>query len=901
MTKRTGISIFGLLLLAAVSYGCVDEPGFVSEERSGITFSVSTAQWQGGVFAETKSPRDLGEEGIPVSLTDITDPSGEVIYMMEAMEGVPVETSRTLGSRADASTKAVEKTSWADGEQFGVRAYATGSDYSSEFDYFGESKLATYDEANTSWDLPGTLYWPTSRNLIKFYAWWPYSGAGAPEYDAADKLLTYEVPTDPLQQTDLLYAATNQLNVIGQQGVVPLEFKHALTAVVFKGADAELNISIKSITLKNVWCKGEFNLDAQSWMIDKTHTEDMKDITFDAYHSYRGDLDAANNGWYYSNDNGASWDLETDPTERKTPVLNDNGNLLMLIPQDMVDADGSTKRRVVFTLMDDSTIEVDLPQTPAWTPGSTVVYTLQKGGKLWNCVTTHSGEYHYNKDINVVATNSFEYWRYKNMPPDGTHPTSWFTKVRGKFKVKYYKLRGPVGGYGPEITPTNAEVPLEDTYGFKIFVPSGTTYEEAPNVWYHTFDDAQTTGTYGYSIRVGIPAPFVETRYSTKEVIDEALRAATPLGSSTDHYDLSSTATANCYILEAPGYYKFKAVKGNDAANAAGLDLTGADISYIADNPNIIDGDCTIDAGYIKFKTKESDLEQGNIIITASNGGTTLWQWHIWVTSSANWHPAGESTIHSKVGSTTTNYTFHPVSLGLCYTGWHVTYNQRKECYVRLVGIDDDGSELTGRWHVETGFYLRLLPDPIEEGYYYATYRWGDAVPSALKGFPGSSYYSYSTPLFPVPAFSNTNPVEHTLATTTWNGSATTDGPYAATYGVTKTIYDPSPAGWHVPPPQATNNISTDGSIIGNVHGYAENTIGTSIVDLKVLNKHQDGSAISPGITFWSKSGWYYWSGGTNESGTISNAYGSYQTGSSTWGPAAVGVGTQGLVRPVKD
>ena len=485
------------------------------------------------------------------------------------------------------------------------------------------------------------------------------------------------------------------------------------------------------------------------------------------------------------------------------------------------------------------------------------------------------------------------------MPPDGTHTTSWFTKVRGKFKVKYYQKLTD-GTWGPQITPTSAILDSASTNGIKIFALADS-YAEVPNVWYHTSEHAVAYSDFNYGIRIGLPAPVLNTRFSTKDVIDNALRAATPMGTSIafdDCYDLSGAATANCYILEAPGFYKFKAVRGNDSENT--VNLTGADISYIADNPNIIDGDCTIDGGYIKFKTKTADLEQGNVIITASNGGTTLWQWHLWVTNSANWHPAGEKTIHSSVGGVTTDYTFLPVSLGLCYTGAHETYKSYS-MRVCIVGTDDDFNELEGRQKYSVVITITAFPYNIEEGYYYATYKWGDAVPSALKGYASKYYGSSTTPVFPVPAFSNSSPVQHTLATDTWNGSATTAGPYAATYGVTKTIYDPSPAGWHVPPPQATNNISTDGSTFGNVHGYSESTTGTSIVDLKVFNKHQDGSAISPGIAFWSKAGWYYWSSGTNQSGTISNAYGSYKTSASTWGPDAIGASTQGLVRPVKD
>ena len=899
------------MLLAGFGYGCTGETGFEKESRDGLTFEVTTAKWQSGVFAQTKSTE---EEGIPVTLTDITDEKGEVVYMMEAMEGVPVQPANTLGKKGDAATKATEKTTWADAEQFGLRAYASGNDYDSEFDYFGTNKSATYHTSTGTWDMSENLYWPTSRNLVKFYAWWPYdAGNVQPEFDGNDKFLTYTVPTDPTQQQDLLYATTNQLNVIGSHGVVPLQFKHALTAVVFKGADAELNISIKKITLKNVWCKGEFNMDSESWMADKSDPSNKKIISFNAYHEYRGYYVSPyedQNGWYYKNNEGDAWTLEEDAVERKTPVLNDNGNLLMLMPQDMIDADGTTRRKVEFTLTDDRTIEIDLPQTPAWTPGATVIYTLQKGGKLafisggsYNQTTSQPDPFVYSRKL-------IDAWRYKNNT-DGT-----FVKVRSKWKVtriRRYIVNSSPATLEPEsvaIIPNGDPIDSASTYGIYGFLPSGVDYAHAKNL--NTWNSAVCEeyggiNAYSWAGTVGYPAPVqkVESRYSTKEVIDAALREKAVVGSSSEYHDLSATATANCYIVEAPGYYKFKAVKGNNFNNEPpqNLNLTDATFSYVADNANIIDDTVlpdpiSLEGGYVKFKTKESpDLEHGNVIITASNGGTTLWQWHIWVTDSANWHPAEERTIHSSVGGATTNYIFHPVSLGLGYTGYHADHNEYR---IRLdVAVtDDDYNLLTGRWASSDHITLLRNPSSIEEGYYYATYKWGDAVPRSLVGHGGSPINGVGR--FPVPAFSNPSPVSHPLEYDTWNASANFDGPYTATYGVTKTIYDPSPAGWHVPPPQATNNLGTTDHTLGNVHGYDFQS-GYSTDYLYVFNKHQDGTAVSGGIAFWFKNDWIYWSCGTSDSGSVVNAYSSTKTSAETWGPTATSADTEGLVRPVKD
>ena len=113
----------------------------------------------------------------------------------------------------------------------------------------------------------------------------------------------------------------------------------------------------------------------------------------------------------------------------------------------------------------------------------------------------------------------------------------------------------------------------------------------------------------------------------------------------------AGTQTANCYVVnttDANKWYRFKAtIRGNGAATSAQISYTGTDIPandrIAPDNAALVwetrEGDKapTLDYvgysrnGYIVFKLGEAT--EGNAVVAAKNGATTLWSWHIWTTA----------------------------------------------------------------------------------------------------------------------------------------------------------------------------------------------------------------------------------------------------------------------------
>ena len=99
--------------------------------------------------------------------------------------------------------------------------------------------------------------------------------------------------------------------------------------------------------------------------------------------------------------------------------------------------------------------------------------------------------------------------------------------------------------------------------------------------------------------------------------------------------DLSAEGTANCYLIQASGNYKFKAVQGNlEDATVGNVKKTevlwetfGTDVM-----PNVGDLIASVgyQNGYVYFSTP-AELKNGNASIAVRNSkDVILWSWHIW-------------------------------------------------------------------------------------------------------------------------------------------------------------------------------------------------------------------------------------------------------------------------------
>ena len=211
--------------------------------------------------------------------------------------------------------------------------------------------------------------------------------------------------------------------------------------------------------------------------------------------------------------------------------------------------------------------------------------------------------------------------------------------------------------------------------------------------------------------------------------------------------DLSAAGTANCYLIQQAGDYKFKSVIGNTdgtVGNVKTVEVLWE--SFGTDEmPNVGDliASVSYKDGYIRFSTPEN-FRDGNAVIAAKNSkGTILWSWHIWC-AEEGWH---EQVYYNDAGTMmdrnlgATSATPGDVgALGLMYQ-WG-----RKDPFMGSSSISSDVFAVsTGTWNIASGV-------------------------STIKAEENPTTFYTDMPFLP-------------------NGSWTS----------TKTAYDPCPDGWRVP------------------------------------------------------------------------------------------------------
>ena len=260
----------------------------------------------------------------------------------------------------------------------------------------------------------------------------------------------------------------------------------------------------------------------------------------------------------------------------------------------------------------------------------------------------------------------------------------------------------------------------------------------------------------GDSYTYGTPSDFTTLKHPYDIPQDLNVTSAT---------DLSSSGSANCYIISASGLYKFKTVKGNSnesVGNVASASILwetfGTDTA-----PELLDlicGFCYKD-GYIAFQTADT-FKEGNAVISAKDAdGNILWSWHIWLTD----QPQGQ-TYYNNAGTmmdrnlgATSDTPGDVGALGLLYQ-WG-----RKDPFLGSSSISSNTiAKSTIAW-----------PSAVSSDSSNGTIAYATANPTTFIGYNSNNHDWHYT------------------------GSSSTDNTRWTTSESSKSIYDPCPAGWRVP------------------------------------------------------------------------------------------------------
>ena len=713
-------------------------------------------------------------------------------------------------------------------ESFGVSAYSYTGSWSEDKtpNYFYN---ATASKSDGGYTLSSTHYWPGSSYKMKFFAYAPTANTQyvlSGRTQAGSPTISVTIPSDVNDQKDLLVAKTDEL-AGNTNTAVALSFNHALTAIRFVCGDDMQVGTVKSVSLKNVYSKGTYNMGTQTW----------------------SDLDTP-----------ATFSQTLDKVTTGTPdeALTSEAQTFMMVPQTLPDG---AQLEVVFTDNSsiDHTLTADIKGT-SWPVGKTVTYKISSRSINWSYTLTVSG------------------------PAD-------FTYTGGTQPYSVTSYRENTKGV-QEAAPWTAQYSVDN----------GVSWTDTRPEWLTAFTASGAGGTSAqpYDATVSVQTGTDTSPHTT------ALQNATAKGTADTPYNLSNQTdggptdenTANCYVVSAPGYYSFPLVYGNALKNRSTnesayktgntgsnilsnfINHTGAGISdpYIANNNGCTPAKAELvwqdvmdlvtdikynagsNGGNISFKVDRFSIQQGNAVIAIKDASNNvLWSWHIWVTDE-NIDNVIEVTNYQNV-----KYNIMPVNLGWCDDD--VTTYAERSCKVRFTA-GDASKEVT----------IRQVSASITIRGNHPYYQWGRKDPlrpsNGLANTNKTWYDKNGTSSQSNPATENfsagvTCIMNYILKPDVMQNQVSGDNAYANLWSVdntvytandnpvVKTVYDPSPVGFKLPPGNVFTGFTTTG---GSTSTSSEINGTWSSSSLKGWNFYTDSSKSK--TIFFPASGYRYRSNG---------------------------------------
>ena len=397
---------------------------------------------------------------------------------------------------------------------------------------------------------------------------------------------------------------------------------------------------------------------------------------------------------------------------------------------------------------------------------------------------------------------------------------------------------------------SDTKYPVE--YRLEYSTDGGNSWSSTKPAWLSAAPNSQQPGSVeGEVLSVTLSQNNSAAIAMTGDAHDELASEGRKKGTYVAPHDLStynvatgqegSMSTANCYVVSGYGYYKFPLVYGNmikqgsnnpSCVNGSFVDhkgdaldnpwiLTVMDNYSIFVEPVILWSDAqglvenveirgTGENGYMCFSVPKDNIRQGNALLALKqrNSNDIVWSWHIWITD--------EDLTQRAPGSN--GYNFSMVNLGWCDSPTATSRVPSRECLVRAVQFES--GEAT-----EAVIYQR--------GYRYSTsgmgnnpyYQWGrkDPIQAAsgqednfVKTYYMAQGYSFSTITSKMTLKESIlNPLKrsyisnagsgnwlNTNITTLWNNNEN------------KTVYDPCPVGYMVPPQAAIETFNNSNYVL---------------------------------------------------------------------------------------
>ncbi|WP_019968725.1 fimbrillin family protein [Segatella maculosa] len=808
-------------------FSCADKD-IETDDSNGkalVAFNVSETQDQAQAGAKAYGPisraaftrelavQDLTPEDLTMQKLPVQGKAGAGLCLIETtVAGVPSQLKAEVSTRANITTMATL-------QHFSTTAFYGSSDATLEPWFYDK-------ETKEDGTLVSPMYWDWFKNHACFYAVYPrpYSKLVlSPESHTGTPYVDFTVESDVKNQKDLMTACSGNVHsTIGTMSATAprtdLTFRHALTAVRFKvGENLSYSKHITKVEIVGAKSKGKYTLPT-----DKDHTGawDASSLSAPATFTLGGD---------------GTVSVSTSEAVNNIIVGKPGDNYVFyMIPQTLT----GVQARFYFDGATTPAITVSLPGK--WKPGTTKTYALSQNTSTWQYELTVT-------------------------PPA---PAEYNANATGNYKIESYR-EDPV-------SHTKQAVPWEvvgyDTNGDGTF----SMTEPLPS-WFTSLTTTSGNGSITTTGETGVAHLVPEAASINKLAAMNAALKLNAKGSASDYYDLSThdikgnttlRNTANCYIISHPGYYKIPLVYGNaiknggknesayQTGNTGPLILThfkdhdnkditdpwiektnsGAnngvnDAKVVwADEAGLVKFGATKivhDAGsnaFVQFEVPADKIKNGNAVIAVMKNGTVVWSWHLWFI-----HDDALNTIACR-NYQNKRYDFSEETLGWKYTVWSRTsYTSPRSIKVK---VRQTKGQISPATRTEAVLTITQNPGNVRQGY-NTLYQFGrkDAFPGTDATAEGSFTKNGGDNMsiqngirHPETFYTDgsswmSNPPAGYSYYNLWSANNTTTG--FNDEAVVKTIYDPCPAGFHMPASNAFTGFTRNGQNNGpmNVSG----------------------------------------------------------------------------------
>lgn len=711
---------------------------------------------------------------------------------------------------------------------------------------FSNGKLVT--PRKWSWAIPHARFYAVFPQVKNEYTKIKLS----PETYEGSPYIEFEAETEVTNQKDLMTACSGHVHY-SVQGTAPrtdLDFRHALTAIKFAvGQNLSINKTISKVEIRNALSKGKYTL---SDKFDGTGAkwENLSDAkTFKL--------------------EGLAVSTKQNPNAVLTGNDGDNYTFYM-IPQELT----GKNITVYVEFADGSKIESTLKGS--WLAGTTKTYKLSEKNSTWEYTleTTNPANVAYNQD----QSNDYLVTSYRNAPDGTKQPVKW--KAVG-FE-EYDRATDSWTNLGTNKPTWLTAMSKEDGEG-------GATAESG---------------------KATITKADLKDRLTE---YNKVLQTATEKGAAGNYYNLSNANggdaiqnTANSYLISAPGYYRIPLVYGNavkgGTTNASSYktahtgtdvlsnfkDHLGNDITtpYInvqntanpatqasivwMDQKDLVDGLSVTNNGdksFINFHVSPANIKNGNAVIAVKSAdGTIMWSWHLWFD-----HSDALSTI-ACTNHEGDNFKVTKNILGYTLYKWKSTsYESPRVARMKIEQEVGNGAKKSA--------YITITQSPYaEREYSTALYQFGrkDAFPGTNTLYESTFVENGGNNISIVNAIQN--PGTFYTDGNKWGTeyryfnlwSMQTTSQTDASKTLVKTVYDPCPVGFTMPPLKTfsgatttgkTNTNNKDINALGNWdqgwHFYAKDSSSPSTVYYPAIGSR----TASAGKLYGVKDRGYYWVG----------------------------------------